>query len=198
VVAFSVEKAYRDADVFYGLPLVDFESLGESYPSDVFECYVAISSTQLNRVRARLFNEVKAKGYQCANYVSSRSSVWHNVELGENVFIFENNTVQPFCKIGDNTVLWSGNHIGHRSELGKHCFISSHVVVSGFCTIGDYSFIGVNTTIGDNITIAEDNFIAMGALITKNTQPDAIYEGQPAQPRKIAAKRFCKVKENRG
>ena len=35
--------------------------------------------------------------------------------------------------IGNNTIIWSGNHIGHHSKIGNNCFISSHVVVSGFC-----------------------------------------------------------------
>ena len=33
--------------------------------------------------------------------------------------------------IGDDCVLWSGNHIGHHATIGDHCFITSHVVVSG-------------------------------------------------------------------
>ena len=57
--------------------------------------------------------------------------VWARHEIGENCFIFEDNTIQPFVKIGDDVVLWSGNHIGHHAEIGDHCFISSHVVISG-------------------------------------------------------------------
>ena len=53
--------------------------------------------------------------------------------MGDNCFIFEDNTVQPFVTLGNNLVLWSGNHIGHHSTLRDHCFISSHVVISGFC-----------------------------------------------------------------
>ena len=34
-------------------------------------------------------------------------------------------------RIGNDVVLWSGNHIGHDSTIGDHCFIASHVVVSG-------------------------------------------------------------------
>ena len=77
-----------------------------------------------------------------ASYVSPRAFVWRNVKLGEHCFIFENNVLQPFVNIGDNVVLWSGNHIGHHSKIGDHCFVSSHVVVSGFCDIGANCFLG--------------------------------------------------------
>lgn len=195
VVAFAVDAAYRDSDRFLEFPLVDVETIETHFPPEKYDCHVAISATQLNRPRARLFTFLKEKGYHCASYISSHAFVWHNVSVGENVFIFEDNTIQPFCKIGDNVVLWSGNHIGHRTVIDNHCFIASHVVISGFCEVGEYSFIGVNTTVGDHIKIAKDNFIAMGALITKNTEENKIYEGHPAQPRKISATRFCRVKE---
>jgi acyl-[acyl carrier protein]--UDP-N-acetylglucosamine O-acyltransferase len=66
--------------------------------------------------------------------------------IGENCFIFEDNTIQPFVRIEDNVILWSGNHIGHHSTIKSHNFISSHVVVSGQCTIEPNCFIGVNST----------------------------------------------------
>ncbi|WP_350334885.1 acetyltransferase [Coralliovum pocilloporae] len=193
VVGFAIESQYRETDSFLGLPLVDLETLEEHFPPGTHDAHVAVSASQLNRNRARLFNEVKGKGYHCASYVSSASFVWHNAKIGENVFIFEDNTIQPFSDIGDNVVLWSGNHIGHRTVVKPHCFITSHVVVSGFCTVGEYSYIGVNASIGDEITIAEDNFIAMAAVIAKSTEPDKVYKGNPAEASKISAKRFCRV-----
>ena len=193
VVAFAVEREFRDTDTLMDLPVIDFETMEDEYDPKIFQTHVAISSTKLNRARERLFNLVKNKGYKCASYISSRAFVWHNVEIGENAFILEHNTIQPFCKVGDNVVLWSGNHIGHRSVIGNHCFISSHVVISGFCHIGDYTFMGVNSSVANNTDVAEDNFIAMGAQITKPTKSDLIYKGTPAEAGKISAKRFCKV-----
>lgn len=195
VIAFAVEKDFRESDTLMDLPIVDFETMEETYDPDIFKAHVAISSTQLNRARERLFKLVKEKGYTCASYISSRAFVWHNVEIGENAFILEHNTIQPFCKVGENVVLWSGNHIGHRSVIGDHCFISSHVVISGFCNIGNYTFMGVNSSVANNTDVAADNFIAMGAQITKSTQNDLIYKGAPAEAGKLSAKRFCKVKE---
>ena len=196
VVGFAVEKAFRTRDEFLGLPVTDFEAVDKFFPPRDHRCHVAVSSNQLNRVRRRLYFSAKEKGYRFANYISSRAFVWHNVSLGENVFIFEHNTVQPFCSIGDNTILWSGNHIGHRTRIGSHCFISSHVVISGFCSVGDGTFVGVNATVADHVTIAEDNFIAMGAMIRKDTEPNKLYKGAPAEAAEISAlERFCGIKD---
>ena len=107
----------------------------------------------------------------------------------------ENNTLQPFVEIQDNVVLWSGNHIGHHSIIRNNCFLSSHVVISGHCDIGENAFFGVNSTVANNIKIASDNFISMGASISKQTDEDGFYTGNPAEKRKVSAKRVCKVKE---
>src|SRR4029079_7225030 len=107
----------------------------------------------------------KAKGYAPASYVSSRAFVWRNVELGEHCFVFENNVVQPFVKLGSNVVLWSGNHIGHHSRIGDHCFVSSHVVVSGFVEIGKSCFLGVNSTFANNLKMGDDCLVGAGALV---------------------------------
>ncbi|EAI3670906.1 acetyltransferase [Campylobacter upsaliensis] len=195
VCAFAVHRQYKNSDEFLGLPLVEVEQLADLYPAGQHKVFVAMSSGELNYARARVYNEMKKKGYVCASYVSSKAFVWHNVSVGENCFILEDNTLQPFTSVGDNVVMWSGNHLGHRSVVKSHCFITSHCVISGFCEVGEYSFLGVNSCIADNVKIAKDNFIALGSVINQNTEENAIYRGNPAEISKIPAKKFCKVKE---
>jgi len=181
VVAFSVEREYAKKDNLFGLPVVHFEELEQSYSPAEFKVFVAISYTRLNRVRARLYKEAKHKGYEVVSYVSSRAFVWHNVEIGENCFILENNVVQYAVKIGNNVVLWSGNHIGHQTIIRDNAFISSHVVVSGYCDVGENCFLGVNSCIANNVKIAKDCLIGMGAVVNKNTERRKVYVGNPAK-----------------
>lgn len=181
VVAFAVERKYRNINGLRKLPVIDFESITELYPPNEFFVFVAITYVKLNRARKRLYQKCKELGYCCAKYVSSHSFFWKNAEIGENSFVFENNTIQYHVKIGNNVVLWSGNHIGHRSVIGDDCWLTSHVVVSGFCEIGKGCFIGVNATIGDNVKIAEDVVLGAGALTVKNlTEKAGVYVGTPA------------------
>jgi sugar O-acyltransferase (sialic acid O-acetyltransferase NeuD family) len=182
VVAFAVERAYKKKDEMFGLPVVEFEEVESLYPPAEHRAFVAVSYTKLNRVRARLFRAAKAKGYSCVSYVSSRAFVWHNVEVGENCFIFENNVVQYAVRIGDNVVLWSGNHIGHQTVIRENVFISSHVVVSGYCEVGENCFMGVNSSVANNVKIARDCLIGMGAVIHKDTEARKVYVGHPAKP----------------
>ncbi len=193
VVAFAVEAAFLKREQLLDRPVVAFEDMQRQFDPATHEVYVATVYTQLNRLRARLAAAAKAKGYALASYVSSRAFVWRNVQLGEHCFIFEDNTVQPFVRLGDNVVLWSGNHIGHHSVVRDNCFISSHVVVSGFCDIGENSFLGVNATVANNVTIGRDNWIGPATTIMKNTEPGALFKADQPEPAKVSAPRFFRV-----
>lgn len=179
VVAFTVSREFLNKHTLFGLPVIAYEDVESLYPPSVYEMHIALVYNSLNRVRRKFYLDAKAKGYLLANYVSKMSFIWHNVELGDNVFIFEDNTIQPFVKLGCNNVLWSGNHIGHHSVIGSHNFISSHVVVSGFCHIGDNNFFGVNTTMGNNLKVGFDCLIGSFVHIVKDVPDGALLRGLP-------------------
>ena len=180
VVAFCVNKAYiPEAGQFRGLPVLAFEDVDQTHPAQDFCFFAPMSPKNMNRDRERVFNEIRAKGYRMISYVSSKATLFDN-EIGENCFILENNTLQPFTRVGNNVVLWSGNHLGHHSHIHDHVTFTSHVVMSGHCDIGAYSFLGVNSTLRDGIRIAEGGFIAMAAAVMKNTEPWSVYKGNPA------------------
>lgn len=181
VVAFTVHKKYRNIDNFKGLPVVDFENLQETYPSIEYKLFAPMTGRKMNKLRAEVYNEGKQMGYDFISYVSSKATVCDN-EIGENCFILEDNTIQPFTKIGNNVVLWSGNHIGHHGEIKDHVFFTSHVVLSGHCVVESYCFFGVNATIRDYSHLAEGSLIAMGASLTKQkTDAWGVYVGNPAK-----------------
>lgn len=182
VIAFTVDKEYKTSDRHLDLPVIDFEELENKFPPAEVELFAASTYNKLNRVRTKMYKAAKAKGYTCANYISSKAFIWHNVEIGENVFIFENNVIQHKVKIGNNVVLWSGNHVGHQTMIHDNAYVSSHCVISGFCEIGEYSFLGVNCTFNDNIKLGKDNIVGSGALIVKNTEDGKLMIGSPAKP----------------
>jgi sugar O-acyltransferase (sialic acid O-acetyltransferase NeuD family) len=132
-------------------------------------------------VRREKYEWFQRRGYRCVSYVSSRCTYLADAQPGPNCLILENNTIQPFARIGANVTLWSGNHIGHDSVIGDHSFITSHVVVSGNVTVGESCFIGVNATLRNSITIGDRTLIGAGAVIMKDTAADTVFLGTRAE-----------------
>jgi sugar O-acyltransferase (sialic acid O-acetyltransferase NeuD family) len=175
VAGFVVDAAFRTADTFLGLPLSDAEDAVARYPPDEYSMFVALSYAKMNRLRAAKYAAMKAAGYHLQSYVSSRCSYLAQTPPGDNCFILEDNTVQPFVTIGNDVTLWSGNHIGHDAVIEDHCFITSHVVVSGYVRVGARSFLGVNATLRNSITLGEQTLVGAGAIIMKDTAPKSVY-----------------------
>lgn len=180
VVAFSVNEKYMPEDkLFKGLPVIAFENIENTYPVTEYKFFAPMSPQKMNRLREEIYHAIKAKGYEMISYISSKATLFDN-PVGDNCFILENNTIQPFTTIGNNVILWSGNHIGHHGIIKDHVLFTSHVVLSGHCVIESYCVLGVNATIRDGLTLAEGTFVAMAASIIKNTEPWSMYKGNPA------------------
>lgn len=176
VVAFTVDSAYMpDTPEFEGRPMVPFEDLDAVYPPAEYELFIALSYAQMNRLREQKYLDAIARGYRLLSYVSPQCTYRSQFPPGRNCFIFEDNTIQPFVRIGDNVTLWSGNHIGHHSLIADHVFVSSHVVISGHCSVGSHSFLGVNSTVAHGVQVAEGTLLGAGAVLTKDSEPNGVY-----------------------
>ncbi len=182
VAGFTVNREYLPTDEkAFGLQVFPFEDLRATCPPENFALFAPMSHLRMNKLRASIYQEGKSSGYQFVSYVSSHATVFQPERIGDNCFILEDNTIQPFVTIGNNVVIWSGNHIGHHSVIADHVFFTSHVVLSGHCKVDQYSFFGVNATIRDGIHIAEGTLVGMSACVIQDTDPWGVYTGVPAK-----------------
>lgn len=181
ISGFTVDRAFIDASSKHGLPVVDFDVVENHFPPAAYRMLLPIGPTGMNELRRSKYHMAKDKGYTLATYISSRANVWPDLEIGECSMIYEGAIVQPFAKIGANTLIRSGSHISHHCIVGNHCFVAAKACLGGGAVIRDGSFIGLNATVRDGITIAERCLVAAGAVVVKDTEPDGVYIGVPAR-----------------
>jgi sugar O-acyltransferase (sialic acid O-acetyltransferase NeuD family) len=193
VVAHAVSSAILDRTEFLGLPVLPLEELPQTHPPEEFDVQVGIAYSRVNRNRREMFETAKRLGYRVTTYVCSKAITWPDLDAGEGAFLFEANVIQPYVRIGKNTVLWSGNHIGHDSTVGDHVFIASHVVVSGNCRVGDNTFIGVNATLRDGISIGANCVIGAGTLVLHDVPDGTILKGTASLPLPIDSASLHKI-----
>ena len=198
VAAFTLDRDYLQGAEHRGLPVVAFEEVEEHYPPDTYEMFIPISFKRMNHLRAEKFGAAKEKGYRLVSYVSSKATTWPGFVCGENCFIFEDNTVQPFVEIGDDVVLWSGNHIGHHTVIKDHVMVTSHVVISGACTVEPYCFFGVNSTVRDETVVARETLVGAGAVILRDTKEFEIYKAEGTKPSKVRSDRLRSISHKSG
>ena len=177
VVAFTVDDDFLKADSFEGLPVIPFSLVNKKYPPSENSMHIALSYVKLNKLREEKYYQAKAAGYKLVSYISSKATFWSDLSVGDNCFILEDQTIQPNVKIGNNVMLWCGNHVGHGSVIGDHTYLASHVVISGNCRIGLRCFFGVNSTLKDFTIIGDDVFVAMDASVTKDLPSHSVVLG---------------------
>lgn len=174
VVAFTVDQQYMSVENFRGLPLVDFALIEQTYPPQEYQLFAPLGFQRMNAARAEIYLEGKRKGYTFISYVSSKIVTHDAIQVGENCFILENNTINFDVRIGNNVVIWSTSQIGDQTIIGDHAWISS-ATISGGVRIGEYCFLGVNCTVADQVTIAAGCYVGAGALIAKDTVENGVY-----------------------
>src|SRR5262245_30790056 len=87
VAPFIVDREYRKADEFLGLPLLDAEDAPTRFPPGEYRMFVALSYAKMNGVRADKYAAMKAAGYTLESYVSSKCSYLSQTPPGDNCFI---------------------------------------------------------------------------------------------------------------
>lgn len=198
VVAFTVDKDYLQGKEFLGLPVVAFDEVENFYSPEEFEMFLPISFKRMNHFRSERYSQAKAKGYQLVSYVSSKATTFPDFKCGDNCFILEDNTIQPFVEIGNNVVMWSGNHIGHETVIKDHVMLTSHVVISGCCTIEPYCFFGVNATVRDETIVARETLVGAGALVLRDTKEFEIYKGTQTKPAEFRSDQIISLSHKSG
>ena len=163
------------------------------YPPEDFDMFVTVGYARMNKFREEKYHEARSMGYRLINYVSTKATVWPDLQIGDNCFIMENNVIQPFATLGSDIIMWGGSHVGHNTVIGDHCFLSSHTVVSGYVRIGPNCFLGVNSTVRDEVEVAGECVIGAGAIVTKATKEKAVLAGPRPEVLAITSDRLPRI-----
>lgn len=182
VCAFTLDRDYMNTESYLNLPVVPFDEIEERYPAHEYELFIAIGYSKLNQNRKTKYEEAKAKKYHLASYVSSKSSSWPGLEVGENTFIMEDNTIMPFCKIGNNVLVWVNSILAHHMVIKDHVTITSHCAIGGNVIIEEQAFIGLNASLRNNITVGKGAVIGTSANVVKDVDEYTVMMGNPAKP----------------
>lgn len=172
VCAYTMDEKYIKENAHNGKPVLPFERIENLYPPNEYKIAIFMGYKNLNRVREERYKQAKEKGYKFISYISKNSNCYTD-DIGENVFILPHTNIQPFVKIGNNTIIWSATVLGHHIEIGDNCFLSSPQI-AGFSKVMNNCFIGANCSIADHITIGAYSIIGIGSVVTKSVKEGSV------------------------
>lgn len=138
--------------------------------------------------------------------IREKCSIEDSVIIGSGVI------VENSVKVGQNTKIQSGCYITAYSNIDEQCFIAPMVTTTNDNFMGrtEERFkhikgaiikkgarVGGGSIILPGVTIAEESFIAAGAIVTRHTSSKKVYKGMPAgEVRDVPNKELLEKKDN--
>lgn len=107
----------------------------------------------------------------------------NNIDIGNNVFInyqcyFDNNgriVLEDNVQLGMRVLIITSNHdVSNSNQRAGQSSV-------GGVTIRKGAWIAAGACILPGVTVGEGSVIAAGSVVTKNTEPDSLYAGNPAK-----------------
>jgi sugar O-acyltransferase (sialic acid O-acetyltransferase NeuD family) len=198
ICGFAVDRKYLDRDHFHDLPVVAFEEVEHRFPPEEFKMLALLGYQRMNALRADKYLEAKQKGYSFISYTNSSFYRAEKLEVGENCFILDNQSISLDVKIGNNVVMWPSNHVGDLSVIDDHVWLASHVTIAAEVVVRPYCFLGIGATIGNKVTLSERTFVGANALVASDTSENAVCVAGESEPVNVDSATFVRVMMAKG
>ena len=193
ICGFALDRQFITNTTFHDLPVVPFEDVEQRFPPNEYQMLVLLGYQRMNALRAEKYLAAKKKGYSLASYVNSHFYRAEDLAVGENCFILDNQSISLDVKIGNNVVMWSGNHIGDMTTIGDHVWIASHATIAAEVEVQPSCFIGIGATIGNKVTLGCGTFVGADALVVSSTSENAVRVSAESESIDIDSQSFMRV-----
>ncbi|OAL77413.1 DapH/DapD/GlmU-related protein [Acinetobacter terrae] len=104
-----------------------------------------------------------------------------NVEIGVNSHVAKGFSYRPTI-IGESTKIDAFVHYAHGVQCGRECLIVAHAMIGGNVDIGNNVWIGPSAVITNRITLEDNCFITLGAVVTRSIKSGETVTGNFAIP----------------
>jgi len=159
---------------------------------------ILLGYQRMNALRASKYLEAKQKGYSFISYANSHFYRAEELNIGENCFIMDNQSISLDVKIGNNVVMWSSNHIGDLTVIEDHAWLASHVTIAAEVVVRPYCFLGIGATIGNKVTLARGPFVGANALVASDTAENGVCLAAEAEQIEMDSSSFVRVMMAKG
>jgi len=180
VVAFCVDRAFRQREEIGGLPVVAFEELVSLYDPRKYSLFAAIGYKSM-RVKKALYEKAAATPFPIASYISPKAIVDASNTIGENCMVLPGAILEPFANLEENCFINTGSTVCHHSKIRAHSFLAARSLVGGYSEVGENSFLGFQSTVLQQLVLAPETLVAANSLLMHNSEISTMYAGSPAR-----------------
>ncbi len=170
-----------DHETLFGSDVLGLRVLGKTadlvgIPHDAV--VVAIGD---NRIRARLFCELSARGERKAIARHPTAVIAPDVRIGPGAMLCAGAIVNPGSVIGADVILNTGCSVDHHNEIGDHVHIAPGVHLGGRVAVGEGALVGIGATVMPGRRVGAWATVGAGACVTHDVPAGLTVVGVPAR-----------------
>lgn len=139
-----------------------------------------------SKARERIANKFIDQGAKPVSLISPQAVIYENNEIGEGAIICAFSCVTSNAKIGKFFHSNIYSYVAHDCLVGDFVTCAPRVNCNGHTHINKYAYIGTSAIIKHGsydkpMIIGENAIVGMGAVVTKNVEPNTTVVGNPAR-----------------
>ncbi len=181
-----------------GYPILGGDELLESLCNQTKSAFIALGQIKTHTHRMRIYQNLKAFGYNLPTIISPLAHIAKGVELKEGSIIMHHALVNTNAKIGTACIINSkalvehdcvvndfchlstasvinGSIIMHHAlvntnaKIGTACIINSKALVEHDCVVNDFCHLSTASVINGSCHIGEGSFLGSNMILAHNT-----------------------------
>ena len=192
VVGLTVDDEFAHLNGSPEYDTVPLSHLFKQFDPHNHSVIMAMGYNDINRTRESMFYRLKEMGYSIETYIHPDAKVYTQYPLGEGAVVLPSTVVEPYVRVGANSIVWANVTLGHHSIIEDHCWVASDAVIAGQSIVKRNSFIGVNATVVNEVVVDEYCIIGAGALITKNTKNSSVHLARSGEELRYSSQDYAK------
>ncbi len=116
-----------------------------------------------------------------ASLVDPSAFVSRTAQMGKGVVLYPYCYVGLQARIGDFVFSLSHSVVNHDVVLESGVILTSGVTLAGSVHVEEDCYLGQACTVREKLRIGKRSLIGMGAVVTKNVEPNSVMTGNPAK-----------------
>ena len=124
---------------------------------------ITVGQIESPEIRIKLFEMLKALGYELPAIISPFAYVSKYAKIGEGTVIMHHALVNTNASVGQNCIINTKALIEHDAIIEEHCHISTGAVVNGGVHVKTSTFYGSNATSKEYVQVS--GFVKAGSVI---------------------------------
>ena len=156
------------SDTVLGYPRVGSDADLPALRKECGHALVTIGQIRSVAVRIRLFEDLKAAGFELPVIISPLAYVSRHARVGEGTVVMHQAVVNAAAKVGSNCILNTRCLVEHDARIGDHVHVSTGAVINGGSSVGNSSFLGSGATVIHGVTLPERSFVRAGKLVVSD------------------------------